>query len=143
MADILKAVIHTTVGAALGVLVGGVVDGVAYAPPDTKKKLNLYDFVLLSGECGIQFAVNGVVAAGLIKMVEKISGSGLGDPAGGLGFTTALLVCQPKLNKKLEMLGKNVSAAVSQEQHNLMQTFEPNKMHPSAASQHSSAIGRV
>jgi hypothetical protein len=67
----------------------------------------------LATESTLQIIANGLITAAVVKVMDKLDPS-MSDPTGALAYTLSLQQAQPQLMAKLTLLGRHVSALISQ-----------------------------
>lgn len=111
MEDIGKTVMHSTMQLALGIVVGGVCDA-TFPPAPEQHELDGEALAWLSAEVILQIIANGLITAGVVKGLDKLSPE-IADPTGALAYGWSLQAAQPQLMQKIKLLGRHVSSVVS------------------------------
>lgn len=140
MNDLFKGVVHSAFQVSFGILIGGIADAPLPPPPPKNVPLTSELKLRMFAEVVAQLTVNGLIAAALIKMTEKLSENDMGDPTGGNAFIVALHTAQPKMLAKIERLGHVISGYVSQTEQAVENAVQHSIVKPSQAHANSVAI---
>ena len=112
MNDITATILHTTSQLAVGIVAGGVLDGLFPAAAADKTDTPMEQAQVAAEVVG-QLIVNGLLTAALFRTLQQLSRNGASDPTAGFAFTLAAIDSQPQLRKKVSLLAKHVTTMVS------------------------------
>lgn len=111
MSDIVKTVVHSAGQLGIGIVVGGLCDA-SFPIAPKQKCCTTEELLWLSAEVVLQVIANGLITAGVVKVLDKLDSS-MADPTGALAYTLALQESQPQLLSKIRLLGRHVTKQFS------------------------------
>lgn len=120
--SVVSTTVHATAQLGIGILVGGLCDSAFRQAPPDDKALPPADLAWLTLEASAQVIVNGLVSMALVRVLGKLTGD-MADVTGAMTYTLALQASQPQLMNKITLLGRHVTALISQEETAALDLF--------------------